>query len=150
MLESKKWPLLFLLTAPTTSKAQSYDQLWKSVDAATKADLPKTALERIKVIRTKAERERNEVQLLRTYLLTGYHAESISSDSGRVELQRLENYAEKASTPLMRALWLNATAQRRLAFQFADPEEVRHTRDLFLASIADLSLLSNADRKSVV
>lgn len=147
MLESKKWPLLFLLTAPTTSKAQSYDQLWKSVDAATKADLPKTALERIKVIRTKAERERNEVQLLRTYLLTGYHAESISSDSGRVELQRLENYAEKASTPLMRALWLNATAQRRLAFQFADPEEVRHTRDLFLASIADLSLLSNAKAK---
>lgn len=147
MFESKKWPLFFLLATPATLQAQSYDQLWKSVDAATKADLPKTALERIKAIRVKAERERNEVQLLRTYLTTGYHAEGISSDSGRVELQRLENYAEKASTPLMRALWLNATAKRRLAFRFSDPEEVRHTRDLFLASIADLSLLSNAKAK---
>ena len=49
---------LILLLFPMKIAAQSYDELWKQVEAAGRKDLPKTAIVSLRKIEKKAQREK--------------------------------------------------------------------------------------------
>lgn len=75
--------------APTALNAQSYQKLWKSVTQAEQTDKPRTTLGLVDQILRKAQTEKNEVQWLRASLVRLKLCQSISTDSFRVERERL-------------------------------------------------------------
>ena len=53
------WLILFFSLFPSVLQAQSYNELWKEVEAAQKKDLPKTVIGVVDKIYTKAKNEKN-------------------------------------------------------------------------------------------
>lgn len=135
------------LCASLSAQAQTYDSLWKSVQNAQQKDLPKTTLTLLQKIHTKAHQEKNETQLLRYYLTESQAMEAISEDSLHLSLQRMEAHMERTTSPLLKALWQNALAKRRAQLYEDDPTENEKTRQLYLASISDFTLLATASAK---
>ena len=81
---------------PLSLFAQSYDDLWKRVDAAGSKDLPKTQIDLLTKIAKKAQREKAYGQLLAADLLASSLQTQISPDSMDVEVERLKAKAQEA------------------------------------------------------
>ena len=87
---------LILLLFPMKIAAQSYDELWKQVEAAGRKDLPKTAIVSLRKIEKKAQREKAYGQLLAANFLASSIQTQISPDSMDVELNKLKVKAREA------------------------------------------------------
>lgn len=88
--------LLFLmLMTSQVFHAQTFDKLWKDVEVAKKKDLPQSQINLLDKISQKAEREKNYGQLLSAQLLKVQLRTSISPDSAKVELSKLQKKAEQ-------------------------------------------------------
>jgi len=87
---------LILLLFPMKIAAQSYDELWKQVEAAGRKDLPKTAIVSLRKIEKKAQREKAYGQLLAANFLASSIQTQISPDSMDVELNNLKAKAREA------------------------------------------------------
>ena len=88
--------------------AQTYRQLWQKVDEAAKNDLPKTQLSAIKQIAAKAMKEKAYGQLLKAQLKEGAVLASISPDSLRPALHRMEQTYNRLSDPTVKAVYATA------------------------------------------
>lgn len=75
--------------------AQSYGELWKQVDVARGKDLPKTQLAVLKMIVSKAQKEKSYGNLLAAELLTSSLQTQISPDSVDTEKARLKELCDK-------------------------------------------------------
>ena len=87
---------LILLLFPMKIAAQSYDELWKQVEAASRKDLPKTAIVSLRKIEKKAQHEKAYGQLLAANFLASSIQTQISPDSMDVELNKLKAKAQQA------------------------------------------------------
>ena len=88
--------------------AQTYRQLWQKVDEAAKNDLPKTQLSAIKQIAAKATKEKAYGQLLKAQLKEGAVLASISPDSLKPALHRMEQTYNRLSDPTVKAVYATA------------------------------------------
>lgn len=82
--------------APLGIWAQSYSTLWKQVDEAGRKDLPKTQIELLEKIVSRAEKEKSYGNLLAAELMTTRLWTEISSDSLDVQKSKLERRAANA------------------------------------------------------
>lgn len=109
--------LIFMISL--AASAQSYGQLWQKVDEAAKKDLPKSQLAVIRQIATKATKERQYGQLIKAQLREGAVLTSISSDSLKPALARVEQTCNRVSDPALKAVY--ATAIGKLVQQNGSP-----------------------------
>lgn len=91
------YSILFMLL-PMVTMAETYSQLWKSVEQANRKDQPKTVIQRLQTIVQKAEADREWGHFIKAHLQMVSRQEDITPDSLRPQLERLEALlAEKGS-----------------------------------------------------
>lgn len=103
--------LFMLLFVVLGLKAQDYDKMWKSVDAAANKDLPQTALAEVKKIYQRAVCDNQEGQRMRAQLMAAVYAEAISPDSALYYVRQMQQVLATENRPVQRALWHSALGQ---------------------------------------
>ena len=96
-----------LLMLPSHIMADSYTVLWKQYERAQQKDLPKTSMNVLKKIITKAQADKRYGHLLKAELLHGSLANQVSPDSLTVEVERLVASMQKAEKqdPVLAAVY---------------------------------------------
>lgn len=149
--------LLTSLALAASSSAQSYEQLWKQVEAKNERDLPQSALQSVEQILAKATNEQNSVQQLRATLMKYLFEEEISPDSAQLYLQQIEKTIAQEERPAVKALWHAALAQCILAKSedggYYEDKSLTYeatqkkARAHFEAALSDLDVLAQAHTK---
>ncbi len=123
--------------------AQSYDALWKKVQANSSKDRPKSALASVEQIRLKALAEKNDAQLLRASLMNLVFSVEISPDSLSSCIAAMEESLASESRPVVQALWHSALAK---AYKTNSWKSSVDSKDMIAKSIAHAEAsLSNPD-----
>ena len=94
-----------LLLVPMGLFSQTYQDMWKQVEQALDKDLPKTAMEHLQKIESKAQKERAYGQLLRATLLYARQQARIAPDSLQPAVVRLEKKAEATQDVALKAVY---------------------------------------------
>ena len=94
-----------LLLVPMGLFSQTYQDMWKQVEQALDKDLPKTAMEHLQKIESKAQKERAYGQLLRATLLYARQQARIAPDSLQLAVVRLEKKAEATQDVALKAVY---------------------------------------------
>ena len=76
----------------TSVHAQSYDQLWKEANQASRKSLPQTVISLMEQICRKATAEKNAPQLLKAYMCKAEFEESLTPDSFYTHLKDMEHW----------------------------------------------------------
>lgn len=148
--------LLTSLALTASASAQSYEQLWKQVDADSEKDLPKSAIQGVEQILTKATSEQNAAQQLRAALIKRILEEEISPDSATTFLQRMEESVEQETRPAVKALWHAAIGlcidhqSSSWAWGYGEhalEAQQKRVRKHFEAALTDLDALAQARTK---
>lgn len=95
--------LIFLCIA-SMANAQTYDKLWKEIEAAKKKSLPQTVTKLSEQLFRKAESERNTPQMLKAYMTRATYQTQITPDSFYVSLSGLEKWAASTDKPVERSI----------------------------------------------
>ncbi len=103
--------LAALLLVPMTLLGQTYQQLWKQVEAAQDKDLPQTAIESLEKIEAKAQRERAYGQLLKSTLLHSRLQSEVAPDSLSPAVARLEKQLGQVSDEALQAVYATVLAK---------------------------------------
>lgn len=103
-----------LLMLPSHMMADSYTVLWKQYERAQQKDLPKTSMNVLKKIITKAKADKRYGHLLKAELLHGSLASQVSPDSLTVEVERLVASMQKAEKqdPVLAAVYQSSLGRR--------------------------------------
>ena len=90
-----------------SARAQSYDDMWKAVTEAERKDLPKTQVEELDKIVSKAKEEKAYGQLLSAELMRMAVRKSISPDSIGNDMEHMKAAATAAegSDPVLSAVY---------------------------------------------
>ena len=96
--------VLLCCLLPLGVQAQSYEQLWKTVDNYQQKDLPRSAIQQLSRIYEKALHEKNVGQQMKAYLERASEQVKLTPDSAEVEMERLHAWAESESNPVVAAL----------------------------------------------
>ena len=93
--------------------ADSYDKLWKQVDDLQERDLPKSSMEVLEKIITKAEREKKYGHLLKAQLMNAALMVEVAPDSLEPAVHRLLRQAAEAeqTKPLLAAVYNSVLAE---------------------------------------
>ncbi len=97
--------LAALLLTPMTLFGQTYQQLWKQVEAAQQKDLPQTAIQHLQKIEAKAGKERAYGHLLKSTLLHARLQSEVSPDSLKPAVERLEQEEQRATDLALKAVY---------------------------------------------
>ncbi len=139
-----------LLFLPMGLMGQTYQQLWKQVDAAQQEDLPQTAIRYLQKIEKKAHQEKAYGQLLKSTLLCSRLQSEVSSDSLRPAVNRLEQQLEGLSDNALEAVY--ATVLSRVYAdnrQLGDDSEQK-SQAYFKRATAHPELLAGVKAKAYV
>ena len=152
----KRISLLFLLLcAALGMQAQSYSKLWKQFETAVSDDLPKTALEHVRKIVSKARHDGNMPWLLRGDFAEYSLARDVSRDSAEIVLRQIETDMNAEVRPVEKALWQSAVGQLLmgryqryyLRLSSGDSARVAHGRALLRASVEPMEALGRTKVK---
>ena len=94
-----------MLLVPMGIFSQTYQELWKQVEQAQRKDLPKTAMEHLQQIETKAQKAGDYGQLLKATLLTSKLQAEVAPDSLQPAVKRLEREAESTKDLALKAVY---------------------------------------------
>lgn len=97
------WLVLFISLFPSILQAQSYDELWKEVEASQKKDLPKTVISVVDKIYTKAKGEKNIPQMMKAYIVRAESRIRLTPDSALAEYDGIRRWAESETDLVVRA-----------------------------------------------
>ena len=142
----KRFCLLFLgVILSMNIFSQSYDQLWKQYSTAESKDQPRTQIEVLQKIISKAQNERQYGQLLKAELKNVQCVTSITPDSLTSELARLveQEKIAAASDPLLAAIYQSVLGN---VYQFnssLDEQSAQISRDYFRQSLSNPALLAS-------
>lgn len=89
--------IISLALIPVGIQAQSYDVLWKNVEAAKKQDLPRKQMNALLQIVRKAKAEKNHGQLLQAELRHAAVLTEVAPDSLETVVKQFENEAEETA-----------------------------------------------------
>ena len=101
----KKIALTILLMMPIFLFGQTYESLWKQVESAQKRDLPQTEQQVLNKIATKALKDKNYGQLLKAELQAAQSLSSVSPDSLKPAVERLQQREQSLKDPVLRAIY---------------------------------------------
>lgn len=104
-MKMKRTIALLLTLLPLMVFGQSFEQLWKNVRDAQEKDLPKTEIDALGKIISKASREKKYGQLLAATLQRASTQTVISPDSLNAEIGRLEDMASKETSPATKSVY---------------------------------------------
>ena len=104
--------IVIFLFISTSVLAQSYDNLWKQYRQYADKDLPKSALTVLEKIKAKAEKENSYGNLLAVLLREVNHQEEISTDSGKVFRERLDQRMATSNDGVIKTLYRVAKGER--------------------------------------
>lgn len=88
-----------------TASAQTYVSLWKQATQAQQKDLPKTELEVMRKIISKASEDKSYGNLLAAEMRSAVLLSNISTDSIRPAIQRMESQLASTSDKTLQAVW---------------------------------------------
>jgi len=133
----KRWLLVIelLLTITLPGFSQSYDSLWKQVDAMLAKDLPASVVTQCATIYAKAEKEGNIAQMMRAFCYSMAGREMISPDSLQVDVTKLKVWAESEKNPCHRAVLYSILAQK----------DHEHREEYLCRSLQDVDALRKYD-----
>ena len=100
-----------MLLVPMGVFSQTYQEFWKQVEQARQKDLPKTAIEHLQKIETKAQKAGDYGQLLKATLLTSRLQAEVSPDSLLPAVKRLEQECEKTQDIALKAVYCTVLSQ---------------------------------------
>ena len=131
----KKIALAVIWMIPAFLFGQSYESLWKQVEDALNKDLPQTEQQVLRQIAAKAEKEKNYGQLLKAELEAGQACTSVSRDSLKPVVERLQQREERAKDPVLRAVYqtvLGSVYERNYFLGENHREIAKHYYDMAL------------------
>ena len=147
----------------TMSKVEpsDYDKAWKIVDSLEQQGLPESALKQVVAIVTRAKRDKNAPQLVKSLLYRGKFQSQLEEDGLVKAIQRMEGEITEATSPVKPILqsiqaelltrylrnnqWKLRDRTEVKDFELSDiqtwsiPQLIEQSRVLYLASIADAS-----------
>lgn len=110
-MNAKRLLALMLQSTAIGVSAQTYDSLWKQAEQAMENDLPRTVIEHVDAVMQKAQQEKNDVQLLRAFLMRTVWGYKIDPDSAKTYLTLIQRELQTETNPVDKALWHSALAQ---------------------------------------
>ena len=143
----RKFVVLFILSIlPMAMMADSYTSLWKQVSDAQKKDLPKTQIEILDKIITKANAEANYGHLLKAELMRASAQTIIAPDSMDVFVKRLKDkeIAASAKNPLLGAVYQSVLGRIYRDNRSLDDEAIQISKDYFAKSMSNPTPLASA------
>jgi len=97
--------LVFVMTGVSLfAQTQTYEKMWKSVEAFEKKDLPQSVIKKTNEIYQKAFAEKNSPQMFKAYLYNANTKLKIDADSFYVNLKGLEKWEAESTVPMDRAI----------------------------------------------
>ncbi|WP_321424819.1 alpha-2-macroglobulin family protein [uncultured Bacteroides sp.] len=97
--------LVFVMTGVSLfAQAQTYEKMWKSVEAFEKKDLPQSVIKKTNEIYQKAFAEKNSPQMFKAYLYNANTKLKIDADSFYVNLKGLEKWEAESTVPMDKAI----------------------------------------------
>ena len=105
MKPKMKTLLAALLLTPMTLFGQTYQTLWKQVEAAQEKDLPQTAMQSLLQIQEKARTEQAYGQLLKSTLYYSKLQSEVAPDSLRPAVTRLEQQEQQTKDIALKAVY---------------------------------------------
>ncbi len=99
------WIFLVIVMIPLLIFGQSYNALWKKVEAAGEKDLPQTQREILQLIIVKATKEKAYGQLMKAELQDAQVMTNISPDSLKPALERLQHSAAETKDVILKTVW---------------------------------------------
>ena len=141
--------ILFIIVVMTnifcfSGNAQTYQSLWKNVEEFEKKDLPKSALNAVQQIYDKAEKEHHVPQMMKAFLAAMDYRYRISSDSLRVDKEKLLEWADattnKVDQAVLYSIWSGLTMD----------DDVKPAFNKLMLSVADEKTLKNVSASNYV
>ncbi len=97
--------LVFVMTGLSLfAQKQTYEKMWKSVEAFEKKDLPQSVIKKTTEIYQKALAEKNSPQMFKAYLYNANTKVKIDADSFYVNLKGLEKWEAESTVPMDKAI----------------------------------------------
>ncbi len=97
--------LVFVMTGLSLfAQKQTYEKMWKSVEASEKKDLPQSVIKKTTEIYQKALAEKNSPQMFKAYLYNANTKVRIDADSFYVNLKGLEKWEAETTVPMDKAI----------------------------------------------
>lgn len=96
--------LSLLFSLPATAQKNDYKKNWDKVDAFQKSGLPKSALQEVLKIQEMATKDKNEAQLIKTYMYEVLFKNQVEEDSRENNIFYVDTLIEKAKGPAKQVL----------------------------------------------
>lgn len=93
-----------LICLPLRVSAQSYEQMWKQVEALEQKQLPKSAIKEVQKIYEHAKQEKNVPQMMKAHLTKASLSINITPDSLDRELSGLKTWVAEEKDPVYKAI----------------------------------------------
>lgn len=124
--------------------ADSYDKLWKQVDDLQERDLPKSSMEVLEKIITKAEREKKYGHLLKAQLMNAALMVEVAPDSLEPAVHRLLRQAAEAeqTKPLLAAVYNSVLAEIVANHYDEEGDPFGDSREYYRKSMSQPELLA--------
>lgn len=92
------WIVLLIMSAFAPVQAQTYEKMWKELEALEQKDLPKSVISEAMKIYDKAKTEQNVPQMMKAYLTAMQYRSFLTPDSLNVDLKGLEQWAARTGS----------------------------------------------------
>ena len=93
-----------LICLPLRVSAQSYEQMWKQVEALEQKQLPKSAIKELQKIYEHAKQEKNMPQMMKAHLTKASLSINVTPDSLDRELSGLKTWVAEEKDPVYKAI----------------------------------------------
>ena len=107
--------LLLIMSAFAPLQAQTYDKMWKGLEALEQKDLPQSVVAEAMKIYGKAKEEQNVPQMMKAYLTAMQYRSLLTPDSLKVDLKGLEQWAVQIGSVEDKAILYSILGEMTLA-----------------------------------
>ena len=131
-----------LICLPLRVSAQSYEQMWKQVEALEQKKLPESAIKEVQKIYEHAKQEKNMPQMMKAHLTKASLSIDITPDSLDHELSGLKIWVAEEKDPVYKAILNNLLGYYTLDTGKRDEAAIDAAIAYFRLSLQDKDLLS--------
>ena len=131
-----------LICLPLRVSAQSYEQMWKQVEALEQKQLPESAIKELQKIYEHAKQEKNMPQMMKAHLTKASLSIDITPDSLDHELSGLKIWVAEEKDPVYKAILNNLLGYYTLDTGKRDEAAIDAAIAYFRLSLQDKDILS--------
>lgn len=131
-----------LICLPLRVSAQSYEQMWKQVEALEQKQLPESAIKELQKIYEHAKQEKNMPQMMKAHLTKASLSIDITPDSLDHELSGLKTWVAEEKDPVYKAILNNLLGYYTLDTGKRDEAAIDAAIAYFRLSLQDKDILS--------